>query len=517
MFQPHLDYRSIKASIQSGAMAVNLTNRNMNKNTDPARVVSLYDQRVALDFELADLRRLRNKNSADIAAAFKHDKQKQKEKQDNSSVSNSENALLLALQSNSESARFGSANNALAFAISQGKDLKDSITQKEHAVSLLDAQLYDEARHLPNDTCPMSPIGDQSKAVVLETVNAHIFSQSSAKSPKNHVDICIAHDIAEFTRASKISGSGFYILKNYGALLELALSRYAMDTLVQFHGFTPILVPDVIRHEVLEACGFSPRAGVQDPQTYFLKTHLDQGDAGGEYNPFRLCLAATAEFPLAAMHAGEALKPNELPIKYVGLGRAFRAEGLAGSANRGLYRVHQFSKVEMFGIVAGGSDGLHRSNTMMDEFKSIQKSLFEGLEICFRILDMPTEELGAPAYKKYDMEAWMPGRNSWGEISSTSNCTDYQARRLNIRHFRSTTDSSSTENNITGSNLGFVHTINGTAAAIPRLIIALLETHQQENGDVLIPEKLRPFILDGKVNFIKSGETLQQLIARIRS
>ncbi|KAJ3356406.1 seryl-tRNA synthetase [Entophlyctis luteolus] len=482
-FHAQLDYRAIKALTLSGDMLRNIRARNI-PNLDPSKCVALYDQRVGLEFELDELRRQRNKIATEMASLAK------------------------AKNINSIASKAALAES--------GRNLKAQIAGLESRVSVLDSMLYEESRHLPNDTCPTSPVGDESKATTLDIINPHLMA-TKFETSKSHIDLCAIHDIADFARASKVSGTGFYFLKNFGALLELALCRYAMETLVEKHGFTPVSVPDVIRHEVLEGCGFSPRANTTDPQTYFLSTHLDappetQINADGVhlFDPLRLCLAATAEFPLAAMHAGEVLKPSELPIKYVGLGRAFRAEGLAGSVNRGLYRVHQFTKVEMFGIVAGGKKtGLQRSETMMEEFKSIQKSLFEDLDICFRILNMPTEELGAPAYKKYDMEAWMPGRNSWGEISSTSNCTDYQSRRLNIRNFKLSGES-------TTETTEFVHTINGTAAAIPRLIIALLETHQQQNGDVVIPEKLRPFLLNGKVDRIIAGESLQELTARLR-
>ncbi|KAJ3240774.1 seryl-tRNA synthetase [Chytriomyces hyalinus] len=486
-FNAHLDYKRMRARVVE--MTENMRNRNLKgAETAPTTVADLYDRRNALDHSASNLRKDRNLLSSEMARLAKQ-----------------KNTVLLAEMK----------GKALA--------LKSEISAHEAEISSLDAQLFEEARHLPNDTCPTVPIGPEDKAEVLEIVGTQPAAQDGLAPDqfKSHVDLCTLHSIADFTRASKVSGSGFYFLKNFGALMELALSRYAIDTCIQEHGFTPICPPDVIRHEVLEACGFSPRANVQDPQTYFLSTHLDADHLKAGYDPLRLCLAATAEFPLAAMHAGEVFKPSELPVKYVGLGRAFRAEGLAGGVNRGLYRVHQFSKVEMFGIVAGGEGGLERSLSMMEEFKDIQKSLFEGLEICFRILNMPTEELGAPAYKKYDMEAWMPGRNSWGEISSTSNCTDYQSRRLNIRNFSSgggqAQASKSTDN--TGShskNLDYVHTVNGTAAAIPRLIIALVETHQKANGDIHIPERLRPYILGGRVDTIKAGESFGEMMARLK-
>ncbi|KAJ3075653.1 seryl-tRNA synthetase [Podochytrium sp. JEL0797] len=480
-FAPRLDYRKLTQD----DMAQNIANRNLS--LDAALVHSLYKEKVALAFDVEALRKRRNEVAADM-------KRLAKGKRDPDAVEALKN---------------------------EGRMLKEKLSDKEKLLAALEAKLYDEAKHLPNDTCPSAPIGPEENAEVVSIVNKHLLPEShtseSSKSIRNHVNLCELHDMADFSRASKVAGSGFYFLKNFGALLEQALQRYAIDTLILNHGFTPVSTPDVIRHEVLEACGFSPRANVQDPQTYFLSTHLDHTSANQEFDPMRLCLAATAEFPLAAMHAGEVLKPQDLPIKYVGLGRAFRAEGLSGSINRGLYRVHQFSKVEMFGIVAGGcgeegaKEALKRSEAMMEEFKGIEYSLFEGLELCFRILNMPTEELGAPAYKKYDMEAWMPGKNAWGEISSTSNCTDYQSRRLSIRNHPATASPGTA-----AQQLDFVHTINGTAAAIPRLIIALLETHQRPNGDVYIPKALRPFLLNGKVEVVKAGESFRDVMARLR-
>ncbi|KAH6572045.1 hypothetical protein BASA60_006816 [Batrachochytrium salamandrivorans] len=206
-------------------------------------------------------------------------------------------------------------------------------------------------------------------------------------------------------------------------------------------------------------------------------------------------------------------------MKMAGMGRAFRAfraEGLSGSTNRGLYRVHQFTKVELFALTRP-TESMDISKTFID----IQCDIFQGLEICFRVLNMPTEELGAPAHIKYDMEAWMPGRKTWGEISSTSNCTDYQSRRRNIRCFSNTPASISpvlTDKPVTGGDdkdtaTEFVHTVNGTACVVPRLLIALLETHQDTDGNIHIPAKLRPYFLGENVKILPVGKTLQEIMA----
>eukprot|EP00128_Syssomonas_multiformis_P012462 Colp12_sorted_trinity150504_noHs@34060 len=209
------------------------------------------------------------------------------------------------------------------------------------------------------------------------------------------------------------------------------------------------------------------------------------------------------EIPLAGVHMQSILAYKDLPIKMVAYGRCFRAEaGAYGQATRGMYRVHQFSKVEMFGITEGDPA---LSDALLEEFRGIQEALFSSLGIHARVLDMPTEDLGAPAYKKYDIEAWLPGRQAFGEISSASNCTDYQARRLGIKHWQrpQARGGEQVEEEAkghkgrpesSGTKPLFAHTVNGTACAVPRMIIALLETHQQEDGSVDIPEALQPYM-----------------------
>ena len=204
------------------------------------------------------------------------------------------------------------------------------------------------------------------------------------------------------------------------------------------------------------------------------KRHAD-GDGG------MLCLAGTAEVPLAALHMDQTLQADTLPLKLAGVSHCFRAEaGGAGANSRGLYRVHQFTKVEMFAITAGD---VEESDAMLEALVDLQQEMYSELGLHYRVLDMPTLELGAPAYRKYDIEAWMPGRGIFGEVSSASNCTDYQSRRLNTRY----------SHKAGGGGSKHVHTLNGTAIAVPRIIVALLETGQQEDGSVLLPQVLAPF------------------------
>ncbi|KAJ3278170.1 seryl-tRNA synthetase [Borealophlyctis nickersoniae] len=479
-FNAHLNYRYFRDNCE--AVAQNARNRNV-LDVDVAHVGALYDQFVSADYELAELRRKRNRVAEEMSQVVRDLKQAGSEKK----------------------AQLERRRSELA---KEGKEAKKIIADKEVDLSRLQSQLYDEARHIPNDTHPSVPIGDESKAGLIDTVSSPRRDSFPSGTPlRDHMDLAALHDLVDFERAGKVAGSSFYYLRNVGALVEMALTRYAMDICLS-HGFVPVMTPDVVRHEVVEGCGFSPRT--DDPQTYFIQPHGASGN--GSYvhpgsDPRQLCLSATAEFPLAAMYAGEVLAASQVPLKMVAMGRSFRAEGLAGATNRGLYRVHQFTKVEMFSITDrdGGEEALN-------EIVRIQRQIFQGLGLCFRILDMPTHDLGAPAYRKFDMEAWMPGRKDWGEISSASNCTDYQARRLNIRHFRAGGSHHDTTNTTTTTD--FVHTVNGTACAVPRLIIALLETHQTEDGDVLIPEALRPYLFGRHVERIERGKGMSELVKK---
>ena len=230
------------------------------------------------------------------------------------------------------------------------------------------------------------------------------------------------------------------------------------------HGFNIVSVPDILPAEVIKSCGMTTDG--ERNQVYRLL-------------PSNLCLSGTSEMALAGYFAGSKLKSGQLPIKVTAVSKCFRAETSNLQEEKGIYRVHQFTKVEMFSVCRPTE-----SSAILEEFKEIEVNLFKNLGLHFKLLDMPPFELGAPAYRKFDIEAWMPGRNMWGEISSCSNCTDYQSRRLNIRI--EDTDE-------------FAHTINGTACAIPRMLIAIVESFQQENGSIVIPNALRKFMKKDKI------------------
>jgi seryl-tRNA synthetase len=274
-------------------------------------------------------------------------------------------------------------------------------------------------------------------------------------------------DLIDFEGGAKVAGHGFYFLKNDAVLLELALQQYALETLIK-EGFTPTITPDLARTEILHGTGYIPRG----PETQIYSI------ADSDLN-----LVATAEITLGGLLSDEILEEEKLPIKICGISHCYRTEaGAGGRASRGLYRVHQFTKVEMFAFTLP-----EQSDAMLGYFCDLEGRIFDGLGIPYRVVDTATGDLGGPAYRKFDLEAWMPGRGEageYGEVTSTSNCTDYQARRLGIRY--------RPKGEVKGTK--FVHTLNGTAIAISRGLIAVLENYQNADGSITVPEALRKWV-----------------------
>jgi seryl-tRNA synthetase len=348
--------------------------------------------------------------------------------------------------------------------IQEGRDLREKVGPLETNVKSVDAELNDLLKQIPNMTHPDAPVGKEaSDNKVIRTWGE---PRTFDFPVKDHVELAEKLQLVDFEAGASVTGQKFYFLMNEAVLLELALIQYAMETLIAA-GYTPVITPDLARVEVLEGIGFIPRG----PETQIYG--VENTD---------LCLIATAEITLGGMHRNQILDELDLPKKYVGLSHCFRTEaGAPGRDTRGLYRVHQFTKVEMFAFCA--SD---QSESIHEELLQIEESIFQGLGLSYRVIDTCTGDLGGPAYRKYDLEAWMPGRGKageYGEVTSTSNCTDYQARRLNIRY------------RVTGQKGNrFVHTLNGTAVAVSRAILAILENYQQADGSVLIPQALRRWV-----------------------
>ncbi|UGQ17030.1 serine--tRNA ligase [Borrelia sp. RT1S] len=341
--------------------------------------------------------------------------------------------------------------------VESGRALKAEITALEEKLEHITAKLLVEHKKIPNMAAPDAPVGGSEDGNVLMKTSGAI-PEFSFK-PKDHLEIGDNLGLFDFERAREVSGNKFYYLKNEGVLLELALINFALNKL-KLKGFDLFITPDVAREFIVDGIGFNPR--------------------GSESNIYKIentdkYLIGTAEITLGGYYH-DTILDLKAPIKMAGLSHCFRKEaGAAGQFSRGLYRVHQFSKVEMFCLCRREeSDRIH------NEFLELEEEIFSELEIPYRVLNVCTFDLGAPAYKKYDIEAWMPGRGGkgeYGEVTSTSNCTDYQARRLRIRYRED------------GQNK-FVHMVNGTAIASTRAIIAIIENFQDEKGGVRIPKNL---------------------------
>ncbi|MCH8840641.1 MAG: serine--tRNA ligase [Planctomycetes bacterium] len=346
----------------------------------------------------------------------------------------------------------------------EGRELREQKETKQSELARLAAEAGIIYRSMPNLTHPEAPIGDEARSRELR--RGEIEVRQFGFPVLDHVELAQQHDLIDFEGGARIAGHGFYFLKNEAALLELALQQYAVELLVGA-GFVPMITPDLARGEILQGIGFIPRG--PETQIYSIENH-------------DLNLVATAEITLGGLYSGEVIDVEQLPIKLCGISHCFRTEaGAAGRVSRGLYRVHQFTKIEMFAFTLP-----EQSEDMHNYFCDLECQLFDGLGIPYRVVDTATGDLGAPAYRKYDLEAWMPGRGKggeFGEVTSASNCTDYQARRLNIRY------------KVKGEKgTRFVHTLNGTAVAISRALIAILENCQQPDGTVVVPEVLRKWV-----------------------
>jgi seryl-tRNA synthetase len=343
--------------------------------------------------------------------------------------------------------------------IAESRRMKEVIPEREAELQVVEGRLREEMLKIPNMTHPDSPIGkDDTENVELRLVGE---IPTFDFEPKDHVELGEALGIIDFEAGTKVAGSKFYFLRGDAVLLELGLVRYALDMLIE-RGYEPTITPDLARDEALVGTGFIPRG----PETQIYS--IEDSD---------LSLVATAEITLAGSLAGEILDEEKLPLRLAGLSHCFRTEaGSHGRASRGLYRVHQFTKVEMFGFTTP-----ERSDAMHEEMLGIEEEIFQGLGLPYRVVDICTGDLGGAAYRKYDLEAWMPGRDAYGEITSTSNTTDYQARRLQIRYRKN------------GGRPQLLHTLNGTAIAVSRALIPLLENYQQEDGSIRLPEALVPY------------------------
>ena len=360
--------------------------------------------------------------------------------------------------------------------LSEAKKLRGAIKEIAEQENTLQSQIKDLAEDLPNLTSPSTPIGSEPK--VLEYINPHPDSFNRSPHFTSHVQIGTELELLDFASAATTSGWGYYFLDNGAALLEQALIQFALGV-ARSAGFCISSPPSIIYSHISSACGFRPRDQSGEQQVYTIA----QQEA--DRSKPELSLAGTAEIPFAAKKASKEIEEADLPLRVVGSSRCYRAEaGSRGVDTKGLYRVHEFTKVEMFAWTWPDDEA---ANEIFAQMVSVQKQILKALGLHCRILEQPSHDLGASATRKQDIEAFFPSRRDrdggWGEVTSTSICTDYQTRRLGTRMRKA------------GGQLGFPYTVNGTALAIPRVVAAILENHWDEKeACVRIPEVLWPWM-----------------------
>lgn len=350
------------------------------------------------------------------------------------------------------------AGDEKAAAIAAAGQLSEDYKRLLSEADELDEQFNAIWIQLPNMTDPTAADGlEEEDAIELYRIGS---APDFGFEPRDHVELGTDLGVVDIERATKISGSRFGLIKGKLAMVEFALVRYAMDNLMT-HGFTPVIPPVLVREDALVGTGFFPG---EREQVY----SVEQDD---------LFLVGTSEVPLAAMHGDEIFDADELPLRYAGYSTCFRVEaGTYGKDTRGMFRVHQFDKAEMFSFVHPD-----RSQEEHDFLLAREEEIIQGLELPYRVVNVAAGDLGGSAAKKYDIEAWFPGQERYREVTSTSNTTDFQSRRLRIRF-----------KDAEGKNQ-LVHTLNGTAIALGRTIIALMENHQDAEGSIRIPDALVPY------------------------
>ena len=391
------------------------------KNADVQAVISLDDERKALTAQIDELRTRRNQ----IAASMKNSGGKPSDEQ-----------------------------------IAEGKKIKEELAELEKTYRELDEKLSNALNGIPNILQADVPIGEEGEDDLVKTWGEELFE--SRKGAEDHLDFANKKGWVDFERGSKVAGTKFYFLKGDLALLENAIYQFALNKLIA-KGFNFMTVPHMVNSEVATGTGFAPRSSEQSDE-YFIE---------GE----DLSLIATAEMSLTGFHAGEILNEKDLPIFYAGYSPCYRKEaGTYGKHTRGLFRVHQFNKLEMYAYTLP-----EQSAETHEKILAIEEEIYQELGIPYRVINIASGDLGAPASKKYDIEYWSPVDGSYREITSCSNCTDYQARNLNIRVRR--------EN----GELQVVHTLNGTAVSLARCLVAAIENFQ-DGEDLVLPKVLQPYM-----------------------
>lgn len=391
------------------------------KNADIQAVIALDDERKTLTTKIDELRTRRNQ----IAASMKN-----------------------------------AGGKPSAEQIAEGKKIKEELAELEKTYRELDEKLLNALNGIPNILQSDVPIGEEGEDDLVKTWGEELFE--SRKGAEDHLDFANKKGWVDFERGSKVAGTKFYFLKGDLALLENAIYQFALNKLIA-KGFNFMTVPHMVNGEVATGTGFAPRSSEQSDE-YFIE---------GE----DLSLIATAEMSLTGFHAAEILNERDLPIFYAGYSPCYRKEaGTYGKHTRGLFRVHQFNKLEMYAYTLP-----EQSAEIHEKILAIEEEIYQELGIPYRVINIASGDLGAPASKKYDIEYWSPVDGSYREITSCSNCTDYQARNLNIRVRR--------EN----GELQVVHTLNGTAVSLARCLVAAIENFQ-DGEDLVLPKVLQPYM-----------------------
>ena len=391
------------------------------KNADIQAVIALDDERKTLTTKIDELRTRRNQ----IAASMKN-----------------------------------AGGKPSAEQIAEGKKIKEELAVFEKDYRELDEKLTAALKGIPNILQPDVPIGEEGEDDLVKTWGEELFE--SRKNAEDHLDFANKKGWVDFERGSKVAGTKFYFLKGDLALLENAIYQFALNKLIS-KGFNFMTVPHMVNGEVATGTGFAPRSSDQSDE-YFIENE-------------DLSLIATAEMSLTGYHAGEILNEKDLPIFYAGYSPCYRKEaGTYGKHTRGLFRVHQFNKLEMYAYTLP-----EQSVEVHEKILAVEEEIYQELGIPYRVINIASGDLGAPASKKYDIEYWSPVDGSYREITSCSNCTDYQARNLNIRVRRENGD------------LQVVHTLNGTAVSLARCLVAAIENFQ-DGEDLVLPKVLQPYM-----------------------
>ena len=344
--------------------------------------------------------------------------------------------------------------------LEKAKNLAAQVKEADAKKSEAESAARSELMNLSNLIDPAAPVGGEADFKVLEEIGSPRDFDKEGFAPKDHVEIGKALGAIDVERGAKVSGSRFYYLTGVGALLEFALVNYAISSAAK-NGFIPVIPPVLVKPAAMEGTGFLGQAA----ENVF---HLEKDD---------FYLVGTSEVPLAAYHMDEIIDAKKLPLRYSGYSSCFRREaGTYGKDTRGIIRVHQFDKVEMFSFCK--PEEAQKEHLRLLEW---EKDFLKAMEVPFRVIDVASGDLGSSAARKFDCEAWIPTQNAYREVTSTSNCTEFQARRLNIRM----KDEEGTKP---------IATLNGTLVAIPRMIVAILENHQQQDGTVKVPQALQAFL-----------------------